>query len=50
MPPLPDDPIQAAADLAARADVAIVVAGLTREWEAKVSTGPICAWSGSKTS
>jgi beta-glucosidase len=35
MPALPDDPIQAATDLAARADVAIVVAGLTREWESE---------------
>ena len=35
MPPVPDDPIQAAADLAARADVAIIVAGLTREWESE---------------
>lgn len=32
-PVLAADPIQAAADLAARCDVAIVVAGLTREWE-----------------
>ena len=35
MPPLPADPIQAAVDLAAQADVAIVVAGLTREWESE---------------
>lgn len=35
MPPLPADPIQAAVDLAARADVAIVVAGLNREWESE---------------
>ncbi len=35
MPPVPDDPIQAAVDLAARAEVAIVVAGLTREWESE---------------
>ena len=34
-PPMPDDPIQAAVDLAARADTAIVVAGLTREWESE---------------
>lgn len=33
--PMPADPIQAAADLAAQADVAIVVAGLTREWESE---------------
>ena len=35
VPPLPADPIAAAVDLAARADVAIVVAGLTREWESE---------------
>jgi beta-glucosidase len=35
VPPLPADPIQAAVDLAAKADVAIVVAGLTREWESE---------------
>lgn len=35
MPPVPDDPIQAAVDLAAQADVAVVVAGLTREWESE---------------
>lgn len=35
VPPLPADPIQAAVDLAAQADVAIVVAGLTREWESE---------------
>lgn len=35
LPPVPDDPIQAAVDLAARADVAVVVAGLTREWESE---------------
>ena len=34
-PPLADDPIQAAVDLAAKADVAIVVAGLTPEWESE---------------
>jgi beta-glucosidase len=34
-PPLPADPIQAAVDLAAQADVAIVVAGLTHEWESE---------------
>lgn len=34
-PPLPLDPIQAAVDLAAQADVAIVVAGLTPEWESE---------------
>lgn len=33
IPPLADDTIQAAVDLAAQADAAIVVAGLTREWE-----------------
>ncbi len=33
--PLPADPLQAAVDLAAQADVAIVVAGLTREWESE---------------
>ncbi|GAB4278324.1 MAG: glycoside hydrolase family 3 C-terminal domain-containing protein [Candidatus Promineifilaceae bacterium] len=35
MPPIPDDPIQAAVDAAAQADVAIVIAGLTREWESE---------------
>lgn len=35
IPPMPADPIQAAADLAAQADIAIVVAGLTREWESE---------------
>ena len=35
IPPLPADPLQAAVDLAAQADVAIVVAGLTREWESE---------------
>jgi beta-glucosidase len=35
MPAIPDDPIQAAVDLAAQSDVAIVVAGLTREWESE---------------
>ena len=35
IPPLPADPLQAAVDLAAKADVAIVVAGLTREWESE---------------
>ncbi len=35
VPPLPADLIQAAVDLAAQADVAIVVAGLTREWESE---------------
>lgn len=35
MPPIPADPIQAAVDLAAQADVAIVIAGLTREWESE---------------
>ena len=35
VPPRPADPMQAAVDLAARADVAIVVAGLTREWESE---------------
>ena len=31
--PLPADPIQAAVDLAKQVDVAVVVVGLTREWE-----------------
>ncbi|MBN1180139.1 MAG: glycoside hydrolase family 3 C-terminal domain-containing protein [Anaerolineae bacterium] len=35
MPPLPPDPIAAAADLAARSDVALVFAGLTDEWESE---------------
>lgn len=35
LPPLPADPMQTAVDLAAQADVAIVVAGLTREWESE---------------
>lgn len=35
VPPLPADPIQAAADLAAQADVAVIIAGLTREWESE---------------
>jgi beta-glucosidase len=35
VPPLPADPIQAAVELAAQADVAIVIAGLTREWESE---------------
>ncbi len=35
MSPLPADPIQAAVDLAAQSDVAVVVAGLTREWESE---------------
>jgi beta-glucosidase len=35
VPPVPADPIQAAVDLAAQADVAVVVAGLTREWESE---------------
>ncbi len=35
LPPVPADPIQAAVDLAAQADVAVVVAGLTREWESE---------------
>ncbi|NHZ72146.1 MAG: beta-glucosidase [Aquificales bacterium] len=34
-PVLPFDPIQAAVDLASQADVAIVVAGLTAEWESE---------------
>jgi beta-glucosidase len=33
VPPLPADPIQAAVELAAQAHIAIVVAGLTRDWE-----------------
>jgi beta-glucosidase len=35
LPPLPDDPIGEAVALAARSDVAIVVAGLTAEWESE---------------
>ena len=35
IPPMPADPLQAAVELAAQADVAIVVAGLTREWESE---------------
>ncbi|WP_420641605.1 glycoside hydrolase family 3 C-terminal domain-containing protein [Candidatus Leptofilum sp.] len=35
VPPIAADPIQAAVDLAAKADVAIIVAGLTREWESE---------------
>jgi beta-glucosidase len=35
MPPVPNDPIAAAVALATKADVAIVVAGLTREWESE---------------
>ena len=35
LPELPADPIQVAVDLAAQADVAIVVAGLTKEWESE---------------
>jgi beta-glucosidase len=35
LPPVPADPIAAAVALAARADVAIVVAGLSREWESE---------------
>jgi beta-glucosidase len=35
MPPVPDDPIAAAVELAAQADVAIIIAGLTREWESE---------------
>ncbi|MCB9419670.1 MAG: glycoside hydrolase family 3 C-terminal domain-containing protein [Ardenticatenaceae bacterium] len=35
IPPIPADPIQAAVDLAAQADVAVVIAGLTREWESE---------------
>ena len=34
-PPIAADPIQAAVDLAAQSDVAIVVAGLTHEWESE---------------
>ncbi|MBE2223194.1 MAG: glycoside hydrolase family 3 C-terminal domain-containing protein, partial [Anaerolineae bacterium] len=34
-PALPDDPIQTAVNAAAQADVAIVVAGLNREWESE---------------
>ncbi len=35
VPPMPADLIQAAVDLAAQADVAVIVAGLTREWESE---------------
>ncbi|WP_420628154.1 beta-glucosidase H [Candidatus Leptofilum sp.] len=35
VPPLPEDTIQAAVDLAAKSDVAVIVAGLTREWESE---------------
>jgi beta-glucosidase len=35
LPPMPADPLQTAVDLAAKADVAVVVAGLTREWESE---------------
>lgn len=35
LPALPEDPLQAAVDLAAQSDVAIVVAGLTGEWESE---------------
>jgi beta-glucosidase len=35
MPPVSADPIQTAVDLAAQADVAVVVAGLSREWESE---------------
>ena len=34
-PVIADDPIQAAVDVAAKADVAIIVAGLNREWESE---------------
>jgi beta-glucosidase len=34
-PAMPADPIQAAVDAAAQADVAIIVAGLTNQWEAE---------------
>ncbi|MEZ4646673.1 MAG: glycoside hydrolase family 3 C-terminal domain-containing protein [Chloroflexota bacterium] len=34
-PVLPADPIQAAVDLAAQADVAVIVAGLSQEWESE---------------
>ncbi|TVR75510.1 MAG: beta-glucosidase [Spirochaetaceae bacterium] len=34
-PPISEDPIQSAVDRAAGADVAIIVAGLTREWESE---------------
>ncbi|MCB8983957.1 MAG: glycoside hydrolase family 3 C-terminal domain-containing protein [Ardenticatenaceae bacterium] len=34
-PPLPADPLQTAVDLAAQSDVAIIVAGLTNEWESE---------------
>ena len=35
MPKMPADPLQSALDLAAKSDVAIVVAGLTNEWESE---------------
>jgi beta-glucosidase len=35
LPTLPDDPIRAAVDAAAAADVAVVVAGLSHEWESE---------------
>jgi beta-glucosidase len=35
LPPLPPNPLQAAVDLAGQADVVVVVAGLTREWESE---------------
>lgn len=40
LPPIPADPIQAAANRASQADVAIVVAGLTREWEGEGADRP----------
>ncbi|MCB0034285.1 MAG: glycoside hydrolase family 3 C-terminal domain-containing protein, partial [Anaerolineales bacterium] len=40
VPPLPDDPMQVAVDAAAAADVAIVVAGLTYEWEGEGDDRP----------
>ncbi|MCP4424613.1 MAG: beta-glucosidase, partial [Chloroflexi bacterium] len=35
VPPLPEDTIQAAVDLATKSDTAVIVAGLTREWESE---------------
>lgn len=38
----PDEAMQAAVDLAKESDVAVVVAGLTAEWEAEGSDRPTC--------
>lgn len=35
VPPLPENPMQTAVDLATKSDVAIIIAGLTREWESE---------------